>query len=128
MEALDRRHLLSLFRHLQAVGDEEDVFPAQDGREELKSEANPEGGQLVKIERAGMEEPEQGPVLLGQKETGANEAGDAEQFGANGEPDENEGHPDEGSGSSACLPEGLNTLIPVDPKLHDSLLLSFGGR
>ena len=75
-----------------------------------------------------MEEPQEVAVLLGIDEAGADEAGNAQEFRSNREPDEDQRHPHEGAGAGTGLSEGVNTSKPVNPKLHDSLLLSCWGR
>ncbi len=57
-------------------------------------------------------------ILLGFEEAGADEACDAEEFGAYGKADEGETHPQESSLPRACISEAEDTAEPLDPEHH----------
>jgi hypothetical protein len=97
VEGLHGWHLFSFLWHLEAVGDEDDVVLAGNGRKKLKGEPGPEFGEPIELQSGGVKKMEETVVLFRSEKTGADEAGDAEKFGPDRKADQGEAHPHKSS-------------------------------
>ena len=120
VKAFDGWHLMAFLGGFEAVGQQHQAAanPDQATIKETADQSAPEGNQLAKVHRGGMEPVEEAVVAERLKPVAADQAGDAGQVSANTEGGQDQDKPQEGTGAGTGGTQGGNGEIPLHPEAH----------